>query len=46
MTGGIVLGIGGLRNKKPVNNDERPVKIIEVSYGIYHIVYADEPSAK
>lgn len=36
----------GKEEKKQSNNEDRPVKIIEVSYGIYRIVYADEPSAQ
>ena len=36
----------GREGKKRSSNEDRPVKIIEVSYGIYRIVYADEPSAQ
>ncbi len=35
------LHFGKAREKAAVDNEKRPIKMIEVSPGIYHIVYAD-----
>ncbi len=38
-----MFGLPGKKWKKAVDDGTRPIRLVEVAEGIYHIVYADDP---